>query len=113
MTFNKYQELSKRTLPPLWESSEDRKLQISNYAMGLAGEAGEVVDLLKKHVHHGHKLDREALVSEIGDVLHYAAGLCTLIGVVDLEGAASYNIMKLKKRYPNGFSQEASINRTV
>lgn len=107
LTLLEYQELSKRTLP----SSGTSPMNLSNYAMGLAGEAGEVVDLLKKHLHHGHELDRQAVIGEIGDVLHYAAGLCTMLGI-DFEGVATSNIKKLEARYPNGFSEADSINRS-
>lgn len=81
-------------------------------ALGLAGEAGEVVDLIKKHRFHGHDLDREALVGELGDVLHYLAAEARCHGI-KLEEVARHNIAKLAKRYPNGFSHEASRNREV
>lgn len=106
MTFHDFQELSKRTIP-----NESRKNVLSNYSMGIAGEAGEVVDLFKKHLHHGHTLDELEVLNEIGDVLHYAAGLATIINW-PLESAARMNIDKLEKRYPNGFSKEDSINRS-
>jgi NTP pyrophosphatase (non-canonical NTP hydrolase) len=105
MNFNEYQELSKRTMP-----KGDMKKVSANYAMGLSGEAGEVTDILKKWIFHGHSLDRMELKKELGDVLHYLAGLCTLHHF-KLEDVAIANIEKLKKRYPDGFSVEASVNR--
>lgn len=83
-----------------------------NGALGLTGEAGEVADLIKKHFFHGHDLDIDTLVKEIGDVCWYVALLCTAIGE-DMESVMSKNIEKLKTRYPEGFSSEASINRVV
>lgn len=109
MKLNEYQELSKRTLPE-WRTAQNRRESLSNYAMGLAGESGEVVDLLKKSVYHGHQFNAEELKGELGDVLHYLAGLATMCGMT-LEDVASANIAKLQKRYPKGFSKEASINR--
>lgn len=109
MNFNEYQELSKRTMPDGVNKSKD----LSNYAMGLAGESGEVIDLLKKVIYHGHPLTIEVqqkLHEEIGDVMHYVAGLCTLLQF-DLEDVCIENIEKLKRRYPEGFSSEASVNR--
>lgn len=79
-------------------------------ALGIAGEAGEVADLIKKHVGHGHELDRAKLTKELGDVLWYVAALAHDIGV-DLSTVARENVEKLKTRYPDGFSQERSINR--
>lgn len=111
MKLNEFQKLSWRTMPAPTLDPAQKALNISNYSMGLAGESGEVVDLLKKHVHHGHELDREKLKNELGDVLHYASGLASLMGLT-LEDVAHANVEKLQKRYPNGFSEEDSINRT-
>lgn len=49
--------------------------EISAYALGLAGEAGEVVDLLKKSWGHGHPLDVEKLKKELGDTFWYVVAL--------------------------------------
>jgi NTP pyrophosphatase (non-canonical NTP hydrolase) len=105
MKLNEYQELSKRTMP-----KEVNLQSKANYAMGLTGEAGEVTDLIKKELFHGHKIDRDAVKKELGDVLHYAAGLATMYGFT-LEEVAKGNVEKLVKRYPTGFSKEASVNR--
>ena len=80
-------------------------------ALGLAGEAGEVADLLKKHLGHGHPLDVDQLRTELGDVLWYIAALCTLYNIT-LDSVAAANIDKLRKRYPDGFSHEASRTRS-
>jgi NTP pyrophosphatase (non-canonical NTP hydrolase) len=101
-----YQEFCKST----WNDEPDFKLQVSNVCMGLCGEAGEVTDILKKSVHHGHATDLNKLVKEIGDVGYYLAQLCNLYGI-DLEAALKLNEEKLRKRYPNGFSTEDSIAR--
>jgi len=106
-TLNSYQRDASRTL------DESRKLDdhtLSVGGLGLAGETGEVVDLIKKVVSHGHPLDRIKLVEEMGDVLWYLAMLCTLLGV-SMEDMAFRNIDKLKRRYPNGFETHRSINR--
>ena len=106
MNFNEYQKLAERTAGQM--SSEKR---LANFAMGVAGEAGEVCDYLKKVLFHGHDLDKSVLEKELGDVLWYIA---TLANTVDLnmEDIAEKNIAKLKRRYPEGFSSEDSINRT-
>ena len=87
---------------------EDRLL---NGAVGLSGETGEVADLIKKYIYHGHDLDREALALELGDVMWYIVELSSAIGY-DLNTIAEKNLQKLSKRYPEGFSKEASINRS-
>lgn len=110
MKLNEYQKWGWRTMPPRTVDKVQRALDISNYSMGLAGETGEIVDLLKKHIHHGHELDREKVKAELGDVLHYVSGLTSMLGFT-LEDVATANITKLQKRYPNGFSEKDSINR--
>ena len=79
-------------------------------ALGIAGEAGEVADHIKKHIGHGHPLDKQAIAKELGDVLWYVAAMANVLDF-PLEKIAQMNIDKLKARYPNGFSHEASINR--
>ena len=78
--------------------------------LGIAGEAGEVADLLKKHLGHGHELDREKLKKELGDVLWYVTRIAQHFGM-GLEDVARANVAKLRQRYPSGFSTEASKSR--
>ncbi len=80
-------------------------------ALGVAGEAGEVADMVKKHLGHGHELDVNKLIKELGDVLWYIAVLSNKVGV-SLQEVAQANIDKLAARYPGGFSVERSKNRT-
>lgn len=86
---------------------------ISCAALGIAGEAGEVADLVKKAIYHGHALD-DAMIAkmklELGDVLWYLAELATLFGFT-LEDIARANDEKLRARYKDGFSSRASIKR--
>lgn len=82
-----------------------------NGALGLSGEAGEVADMIKKHIFHGHALNTDELVKELGDVLWYVALIAETIGK-SLDTIAEVNIEKLKNRYPEGFTETASINRT-
>jgi NTP pyrophosphatase (non-canonical NTP hydrolase) len=82
----------------------------ATFALGLAGEAGEVCELLKKHWGHGHDLDQEKLKKELGDVLWYVAALAAQFQI-ELEDVAAANVAKLRSRYPQGFSSAASIAR--
>lgn len=84
--------------------------QLGNFGLGISGEAGEVADICKKVVYHGHDLPIDKLVKEIGDVLWYCAALASTLGM-DLSEIAQKNIDKLYERYPEGFSEEASRNR--
>ena len=106
MTINDYQKLAMTTLNP--ELSE-RDVLI-NGVMGLCGESGEAIDLVKKWLAQGHELDKEKLAKELGDICWYLAETATAIGY-DLEDIMAANIEKLKKRYPEGFSCERSRAR--
>lgn len=83
---------------------------LANCAMGLAGEAGECADIIKKHLFHDHDLDKEHLAKELGDVAWYIAVCAEVIGY-NLEDILKMNIEKLKARYPDGFDSEKSKNR--
>lgn len=84
---------------------------IATLCLGLAGESGEVCDIVKKYLGHGHTFDKNKLISELGDVLWYVARLADSMGFL-LSNVAESNIEKLRKRYPDGFSSERSIDRT-
>lgn len=89
-----------------------REMKIATFALGIAGEAGEVADLLKKHLGHGQPLDREKLVKELGDVLWYVAALADVYGI-ELGAVAETNLAKLRARYPDGFSAKRSQERST
>lgn len=81
-----------------------------NWSLGIAGEAGEIAELLKKHTFHDHALDEEELAKELGDLLWYVSQLASDLGYT-LEEIARMNLEKLAKRYPQGFSSYHSVNR--
>lgn len=107
MTINEYQQLAMKTLNP--QLSE--KDVLINGVMGLCGESGEAIDIVKKWLAQGHELDKEKLKKELGDICWYLAETATALGY-DLEEIMGANIEKLKKRYPKGFDSEKSVNRT-
>ena len=106
MQINEYQRLAMTTL----NKDLTKKEVLVNSVMGLNGEAGEVIDLVKKHLFHGHELKKDELIKELGDVAWYLAEAAYALDI-DLETILVKNIEKLKKRYPEGFSKENSINR--
>lgn len=106
LTANDYQRMAMRTAGE-YDTDYD---QLRNAAYGLNGEAGEVIDLLKKHEFQGHDLPDEKLIDECGDVLWYCALLADALGFT-LEQVMNRNIDKLRKRYPDGFDKNRSINR--
>ena len=106
MTVNEYQQLALRTLNP----QLNKKDVLINGVMGLCGESGEAIDIVKKWLAQGHELDREKLAKELGDIAWYLAETAYALDI-PLEDIFRANIEKLQKRYPAGFSAEESINR--
>lgn len=99
MNFSDYQEKSSRTAVDHYGSPT---MNLVNWALGLAGESGELVDLIKKQIFHDKAMSKADFESEAGDVLWYLTQLCISRGV-SLERVAANNIAKLEKRYPDGF----------
>ena len=98
MTPNDYQQAALRTAPG--DLPPERLLL--NGLMGLNGEAGEAIDILKKHLFQGHELDTAHMAKELGDVAWYLAVSAN---------AMQMNVDKLKARYPDGFDAEHSLHR--
>ena len=106
MTGNEYQRLAMATLNPALSKQD----VLINGVMGLCGESGEAIDIVKKHLHQGHDLDNEKLIKELGDIAWYLAEVAYALNV-KLDDVFQQNIEKLKARYPMGFDTERSINR--
>lgn len=107
MTINEYQKLAMTTLNP----ELSHKDVLINGVMGLCGESGEAIDIVKKWLAQGHELDKEKLTKELGDICWYLAETATALDL-NLEDIMAANIEKLKKRYPEGFDTSRSVNRT-
>ena len=88
----------------------NKSVDLVHMALGLAGEAGEVVDLIKKHFAYNKVLDVDLLVEELGDVEFYLEGIRQAIGV-GREEVIKKNMEKLMKRYPDGYSDQAALKR--
>ena len=106
MTVNEYQKLAMTTLNP----ALSKKDVLINGVMGLCGESGEAIDIVKKHLAQGHPLDREKLIKELGDIAWYLAETATALDVT-LEEVLQGNIEKLRRRYPEGFDAAHSLHR--
>ena len=106
MTVNEYQKLAMVTLNP----ALSKKDVLINGVMGLCGESGEAIDIVKKYLAQGHELDKAHLAKELGDIAWYLAETATALDL-SLEDVFQANIDKLKKRYPEGFDALRSIHR--
>ena len=107
MEINEYQKKAMKSLNPSLNNDE----VLLNGVMGLCGESGEVIDILKKHLSQGHDLNRHKMIEELGDVAWYLAETAFALGV-DLDTVLRKNLDKLEKRYPDGFTVKDSINRS-
>ncbi|MBQ4536801.1 MAG: nucleoside triphosphate pyrophosphohydrolase family protein [Lachnospiraceae bacterium] len=103
MRVNEYQELAMTTLNP----KLNKKDVLINSVMGLCGESGETIDIVKRWMAQGHELNKEHLVKELGDIAWYLAEAATALDI-PLEDIFQANIEKLKKRYPEGFETKRS-----
>lgn len=105
MTINEYQKAAMRTASGVSAASKENLLL--NGVMGLNGESGEAIDIVKKAMFHGHDLEKEHLAKELGDVAWYLAVTAEALGY-DLESILQMNVDKLRTRYPDGFSKKRS-----
>ena len=87
-------------------------IRLLHAAMGLVTEAGEFIDMLKKHIYYDKTLDEVNLIEELGDIMWYFEIACDVLKV-EREEIEEININKLRKRYPNGFSKKDAIERNL
>lgn len=108
MKMTEYHMLAQRTA----KTSDPQQIRLMNAILGLCGESGELANKFKKMTFHGHDFDPVALSDEAGDCLWYIAEICAALRI-GLDQVAEQNILKLKQRYPHGFSEQASKKREV
>lgn len=108
MDANEYQKRAMTTLNP----ALGKKDVLINSVMGLCGESGEAIDIVKKWLAQGHALDKEHLAKELGDIAWYLAEAATALDL-SLGDILQANLDKLEKRYPDGFDTRRSLSRTA
>ncbi len=106
MDANEYQKKALKSLNPNLNKEE----VLINSVMGLCGEAGEAIDIVKKTIHQGHEFNKEKFILELGDIAWYLAEASHAVGY-DLNTVLELNLNKLNKRYPDGFKTNDSIKR--
>jgi NTP pyrophosphatase (non-canonical NTP hydrolase) len=107
MTLDEYQRAAARTTN-VGITAEER---LMDAAAGLSEEAGEVLGLVRKRLYMHQPLDLERVTRELGDTLWCLAAVATCLGFT-LDEVAAKNLEKLERRYPEGYSDEASRART-
>ncbi len=106
MNANEYQREAMTLLNPALTEKD----VLMNALMGLCGESGEAIDLMKKHLYQGHELDKDKLIKELGDIAWYLAEAATGLNI-DLSEIMQRNLDKLHARYPQGFDTQRSQQR--
>lgn len=87
-----------------------KQMRMMHAAMGISGEVGELIDVIKKHILYGKELDTKHLLEESGDVMWYFSILFDTLGT-SFEEIMAINNAKLKKRYPQGFTEANALER--
>jgi len=107
MNFNQFQQECKRTANPgiSWGQAN------LNWALGIAGEAGEYCEIIKKYEFHQKEFSMDEAKKELGDILYYVAMAAANLGI-KLDDVAEANVAKLRSRYPNGFVGGGGIRET-
>lgn len=103
MNISEYQKKSIRTMKFDYSVS-------THCCLGLAGETGEVIDIIKKSVYYKKELDKKKVTEELGDVMFYLVNLATSLDI-SMENVLEQNVEKLLKRYPGGFTEKDAIER--
>jgi NTP pyrophosphatase (non-canonical NTP hydrolase) len=109
-------ESAMRPLGPRYicEDGENRTdyNRLLHAAMGMATEAGEFLDPIKKHLFYGKPLDLVNLREEVGDLLWYIAIACDALDTT-IDAEMQRNIAKLRKRYPEKFDSVQAVERDL
>ncbi len=103
MTINEYQAFASQGI----HAATLEREPIVGFALGLAGETGEVIDDIKKRVFHGRDVPLEHTKEELGDVLWYVANIATEYHF-SLEEIMQQNVDKLLSRYPDKYGEGAT-----
>lgn len=91
---------------------DKRTIRLLHAAMGLATEAGEFVDMLKKHIFYGKPIDTVNAIEELGDSTWYERIACDELGIQYIEMMAR-NVAKLKTRFPEKFTEGLANERDI
>ncbi|MFH1223150.1 MAG: nucleoside triphosphate pyrophosphohydrolase family protein [Pseudomonadota bacterium] len=117
MDTKKYKELVMKTESKDFEAiasrlKNERALRLLHGSCGIATEAGELLDAIKKYAFYGKEIDTVNLVEEIGDLMWYSSIILDELGV-EFEEVMDKNINKLRTRYGEKFSETCANTRDL
>lgn len=108
-----YSDMIERLAKPgdeILKSLTIKQVALWHMATGVAGEAGELLDAVKKHVIYNKPLGYDHIVEELGDLEFYSEGVRQNLGITRTE-VLNKNMQKLGKRYEKGYSDKAAQER--
>jgi len=94
----------------IYDQMTPYKANIWHIATGISGEAGELLDAVKKYVAYNKPLDLDNVVEELGDLEFYMQAMREAVGVTR-EQVIQQNMLKLSKRYNGSYSDKAAQER--
>jgi NTP pyrophosphatase (non-canonical NTP hydrolase) len=109
-TLNLFQSDALRTAKYSLSGLVGSETDLAHAALGLTSEAGEVATAIKANIIYGKPLDVDNIKEELGDILWFVAFTADVLGFT-LEDVAASNITKLRKRYPDDYSDELALAR--
>lgn len=93
------------------ESLTPQKINLLHMVLGISGEAGEILDSIKKYVIYNKPIDLINIIEELGDLLFYIEGIKNELHITEKE-ILSYNVTKLSKRYESlSYSDKDAVER--
>jgi NTP pyrophosphatase (non-canonical NTP hydrolase) len=109
-SYDQFVQSRLKPVKDIFDQLTEEKADLIHAAMLIAGEAGELLDAVKKHVVYNKPLDRENCVEEMGDLEFGMSYMRKLLGV-SREQIQLLNQEKLTKRYEKGYSDKAAAER--
>lgn len=114
MKIEEYIIQASRTCPSLETEvlygRESKTLDNIHMVLGMQTEVAELSDVFKKHLAYNKPIDWVNVEEEVADAMWYIVNFCR-INNIDLDRILQNNIDKLRKRFPDKFTEEAAINR--
>lgn len=92
------------------ENMTPEEAHLMHMAFGVSGEAGELLDAVKKHIIYGQELDFDNVIEELGDLEFYLGGFRQAL-CIGRHRILESNIKKLAVRYGETYSDEAAQAR--
>ena len=110
MDYETFVETRLKSALEIFEEFDMEKANLVHIALGISGEAGEILDTIKKSFAYNKPLDEINIIEELGDLEFYIEALRQHLRVTR-EHVLKANMEKLKTRYPKGYSNKAAIER--